>query len=85
MAIEVTVHCNDDDALIAWRPGAADWDPAWVGFMVEKKERKDRRGHCPQQPHSGPIGRGSDPSDWCLLAGFPFPTLHVDRPHDRSG
>jgi len=38
MAIAVTVLCNDDDALIAWRPD--DWPDAWVGFMVEKKNGK---------------------------------------------
>ena len=36
MTITVTVHTNEDDALIAWRP-AGDWPSSWVGFKVEKK------------------------------------------------
>ena len=35
MTIAVTVHCNDDDALVAWRPEA--WSDDWIGFMVEKR------------------------------------------------
>ena len=38
MSIKVTVHANDDDALIAWT--AKDWDPKWVGFMVEKRNSR---------------------------------------------
>jgi phosphatidylserine/phosphatidylglycerophosphate/cardiolipin synthase-like enzyme len=36
MTIDVTVHANEDDALIAWRPDP--WPDEWVGFMLEIRD-----------------------------------------------
>ncbi len=38
MAIEVKVHANGDDALIAWEPKP--WPDEWVGFALEKRNVK---------------------------------------------
>lgn len=36
MGITITVHANQDDALIAWRPDP--WADDWVGFMLEIRD-----------------------------------------------
>lgn len=36
MSITVTIHANQDDALIAWRPDP--WPAEWEGFMLEVRD-----------------------------------------------
>jgi hypothetical protein len=36
MTISVTVHANQDDALVAWQPEP--WPVEWEGFMLEIRD-----------------------------------------------
>jgi len=38
MTVNVYVHTNGDDALVAWSPDK--WDDAWVGFRLERRNVK---------------------------------------------
>ena len=70
MAFEVTVHCNDDDALVAWRPDA--WNDAWVGFMVEKQNGKTGEITTLNNRIPATIGAGQTPASGVSSQASPF-------------
>lgn len=59
MPINVRVYSNADDALVAWDPDV--WDPAWVGFRVERRNETTQRvtvlnNRIPSTAGGGPVG-----------------------------
>jgi phosphatidylserine/phosphatidylglycerophosphate/cardiolipin synthase-like enzyme len=65
MPIELTVHANDDDVLIAWRPNP--WPDAWVGFAIEKRNVQSGQiavlnNRIPPTRHAGAVPEEGLPS-----------------------
>jgi len=70
MTISVTVHCNDDDALIAWRPDP--WSDAWVGFMVEKRDGTTGEATTLNNRIPATVGQGQTPASGVSSQASPF-------------
>ena len=71
MAIKVTVHCNSDEALVAWKPDQ-EWPAEWAGFVVERRNTKTGEITALNNRIPAQVGQGQTPATGVSSLASPF-------------
>ena len=86
MTMTLTIHTNEDDALIAWQPDGM-WPTEWIGFKLEKKNVKTGEVTVVNNRIPAKLGDGQTPAAGVRSDTSPFRrcmwTDHAVAPLDQ--